>query len=184
MTLDIRGYAIVSDDDKIAAADGLTPPSLRNEQDWAYYQAALARADIVVFGRVSHEAEPNVHGQRRLVVSRTAAGLERRADAWWWDPSHEPWEKVAERLLPADALVAAPGGQVVFDLFLSIGYTEFHMSRAHGVRLPGGRSLFSRCEAGVAADTVLAEGGLTLSQTIPLDPAHGVEMNVWRRAGA
>ncbi len=183
MTLDIRGYAIVSDDDKIAAADGLTPLSLRNEKDWAYYQAALARADIIVFGRRSHEAEPNVHGQRRVVVSRSAAGFEQRADGWWWDPEQTPWQEVAARLLPAGGLVAAPGGQVVFDLFLAIGFTEFHMSRAHGVTLPGGRAVFSRCEAGVPADTVLAESGLTLSETIPLDPAHGVEMNIWRRAG-
>ena len=185
MTLDIRGYAIVSDDDKIAAADGLTPLSLRNEKDWAYYQSALARADIVVFGRRSHEAEPNVHGQRRVVVSRAAAaGFEQRADAWWWDPERAPWAEVAARLLPAGGLVAAPGGQVVFDLFLAIGYTEFHMSRAHGVSLPGGRGVFSRCDAGVPAGIVLAEGGLSLSETIPLDPAQGVEMNIWRRAKA
>ncbi|MBV8662749.1 MAG: hypothetical protein JO107_06570 [Hyphomicrobiales bacterium] len=183
MTLDIRGYAIVSEDDKIAAADGLTPSSLRNEKDWAYYQAALARADIVVFGRRSHEAEPNVHGQRRVVVSRSAAGLEQRADAWWWDPERAPWQEVAARLLPEGGLVAAPGGHVVFDLFLAIGFTEFHMSRARGVTLPGGRSVFSLCEAGVPAETVLAEGGLALSETIPLDPAHGVEMKIWRRAG-
>ena len=28
---EIAGYAIVSDDDRIAGADGLIPPSLRNE---------------------------------------------------------------------------------------------------------------------------------------------------------
>ena len=38
--LDITGYAIVSDDDKIAGADGLTPTSLRNEKDWELYQRA------------------------------------------------------------------------------------------------------------------------------------------------
>lgn len=183
MTLDIRGYAIVSDDDKIAAADGLTPPSMRNEKDWAYYQAALDRADLVVFGRRSHEAEPNVRRHRRLVVSRGAAGLERRADAWWWDPQRVAWPEVAARLLPAGGLVAAPGGQVVFDLFLTIGFTEFHLSHAHGVTLPGGRALFSACEAGVAAAKVLTDAGLRLSETIALDPAHGVEMNIWRRVG-
>jgi len=183
MTLDIRGYAIVSDDDKIAAADGLTPLSLRNEHDWTYYQAALARADLVVFGRRSHEAEPNLHGQRRVIVSRDAAGLERRDDGWWWNPQREAWKNVADQLLPAGGLVAAPGGQVVFDLFLGIGFTEFHLSRAHGVALPGGRGVFSRCETGLRAETVLEEGGLALSEVIPLDPANGVEMNIWRRVG-
>ena len=183
MNFDIRGYAIVSDDNNIAAADGLVPLSLRNDKDWAYYQAALDRADVIVFGRRSHELEPNLHGQRRVVVSRTAAGLDRRPDAWWWDPEREPWAAVAAQLLPAGGLVAAPGGQVVFDLFLAIGFTEFHMSRAHGVTLPGGRGVFSACEAGAPAETVLTQGGLSLSETIPLDPAQGVEMNIWRRPG-
>ena len=32
----IAGYAIVSDDDRIAGPDGLVPPALRNEKDWEY----------------------------------------------------------------------------------------------------------------------------------------------------
>ena len=74
------------------------------------------------------------------------------------------------------------GGQVVFDLFLTIGFDGFHLSRAHGVALPGGRSVFSACDKGVPATTVLEGRGLALSKTIPLDPAHGVEMTIWRRA--
>ena len=68
---EIAGYAIVSDDDKIAGPDGLVPASLRNEKDWDYYQRALARADLVVFGHHSHELEPNVRGDPRLVISST-----------------------------------------------------------------------------------------------------------------
>ena len=75
--VDITGYAIVSDDDKIAGADGLTPASLRNEKDWELYQRAQELADLVVFARRSHELEPNVRGDPRLVVSRDAAGLEK-----------------------------------------------------------------------------------------------------------
>ena len=59
--LDITGYAIVSDDDKIAGADGLTPASLRNEKDWELYQRAQELANLVVFARRSHELEPNIH---------------------------------------------------------------------------------------------------------------------------
>jgi hypothetical protein len=55
------------------------------------------------------------------------------------------------------------------------------LSRAHGVKLPGGRSVFSACDAGVPATTVLEQHGLRLSKTIPLDPAHDVEMTIWRR---
>jgi hypothetical protein len=179
--LDITGYAIVSDDDKIAGADGMTPTSLRNEKDWELYQRAQDEASLVVFARRSHELEPNVRKNPRLVVSREAAGLEQRPDSWWWDPRRTTWEEVAARLLPAGGLVAVGGGQVVFDLFLMIGFGGFHLSRAHGVKLPGGRSVFSACDAGVTASTVLEQHGLDLSKRVPLDPAHGVEMTVWRR---
>ena len=180
--LDITGYAIVSDDDKIAGADGLTPPSLRNKKDWELYQRAQVLANLVVFARRSHELEPNIHKSLRLVVSREAAGLEQRADGWWWDPRRTTWEEVAARVLPMGGVVAVGGGQVVFDLFLMIGYSGFHLSRAHGVKLAGGRSVFSACDAGVPATTVLEQHGLRLSKTIPLDPAHDVEMTIWRRA--
>ena len=98
--LDITGYAIVSDDDKIAGADGMTPVSLRNEKDWELYQRAQELANLVVFARRSHELEPNIHRSLRLVVSREAAGLEQRPDSWWWDPRRTTWEEVAARLLP------------------------------------------------------------------------------------
>jgi hypothetical protein len=178
--IEIHGYAIVSDDDRIAAADGLTPPSLRNEQDWDYYQSALARADLVVLGRRSHEFEPNTRGDRRLVISGGAAGLEKRADAWWWNPALTDWGEFAAAMLPSGGHVAVSGGQGAFDLFLGIGFAAFHLSRAHGVMLPGGRAVFSACERGLSAEAVLAAAGLSLGETIALDPEHGVEMHIWR----
>ena len=180
--LDITGYAIVSDDDKIAGADGLTPVSLRNPKDWELYQRAQELANLVVFARRSHELEPNVHKTPRLVVSREAAGLEQRPDGWWWDPRRTTWEEVAARVLPLGGSVAVGGGQVVFDLFLMIGFDGFHLSRAHGVKLPGGRSVFSACDTGVPAASVLEQRGLSLTKTVPLDPEHGVDMTIWRRA--
>jgi hypothetical protein len=182
--LDIDGYAIVSDDDKIAGADGLTPVTLRNPKDWELYQRAQELANLVVFARRSHELEPNIHHTPRLVVSREAAGLEQRPDSWWWDPRRTTWEEVALRVLPKGGRVAVGGGQVVFDLFLMIGFDGFQLSRAHGVKLPGGRSVFSACDKGVPATTVLEQHGLSLSKTVPLDPAHGVDMTVWRRASS
>ena len=178
--IEITGYAIVSDDDKIAGADGLIPPSMRNEKDWDLYQRGLASSDLVVFGHRSHELEPNTRGDRRLVVSRRAAGLEQRADAWWWNPAGVSWGEVVERLLPDGGGVAAPGGQIVFDLFLKIGYDAFRLARAHGVKLPGGIALFSTLTAGLTAEHVLTTAGLRVSEQIPLDPQHGVEMEVWR----
>ena len=98
---EIQGYAIISDDNKIAGADGLIPASLRNQKDWDYYQRALAASDLIVFGRRSHELEPNVRGDLRLVVSRGADGLEQRADGWWWNPARVGWAEVVKRVLPA-----------------------------------------------------------------------------------
>ena len=179
--IEIHGYAIVSADDKIAAADGLTPASLRNEMDWEYYQRALANSDVAVLGRRTHELEPNVRGDVRLVLSREGAGLERRDDAWWWDSSRVSWTEVVRRVLPNGGEVAVSGGQVAFDLFLTVGFEAFHLSRAIGVKLPGGRGVFAACDRGVPAETLLTEAGLAVSETIPLDPEHGVTMNVWRR---
>jgi len=179
--IDITGYAIVSDDDRIAGTDGLTPASLRNEKDWELYQRAQEVANLVVFARRSHELEPNIHKSLRLVVSRDAGGLEQRPNGWWWDPRRATWEEVAARLLPAGGVVAVGGGQVVFDLFLAIGFGAFHLSRAHGVELPGGRAVFSDCDKGLSAGSVLERHGLVVGKTIALDPAHGVEMTIWRR---
>ena len=180
---EVHGYAIISDDDKIAGADGLIPASLRNEHDWRYYQDALARSDLIVFGHRSHLAEPNERGDLRLVVTSRVDGLERRPDGWWWNPAKVAWPEAVERVLPQGGNIAAPGGQGVFDLFLGIGYDVFHLSHAHGVSLPGGRFIFSACDKGVSAATVLTNAGLRVRETLPLDPAHGVEMNIWRATG-
>ena len=156
------------------------PPSLRNERDWDYYQRALASSDLIVFGHRSHELEPNVRGDKRLVISTRAEGVERRADAWWWNPARTRWAEAAKHVLPLGGRVAAPGGQGVFDLFLKIGFDAFHLTRAHGVKLPGGRAIFSACDTGLTAEAVLSRAGLRPSEKIALDPEHGVTMTIWR----
>jgi hypothetical protein len=178
--IEIHGYAIVSDDDRIADAGGLIPPAMRNDKDWEQYQRALASSDLVVFARVSHENEPETHGVPRMVVSRSANGLENRAGVWWWDPALVTWGEAIAEVLPQGGEVAAPGGQAVFDLFLGIGYDVFHLARAGGVRMPGGRALFSECDTGLTAEAVLSKHGLAHAERIDLDPAHRVEMNIWR----
>ena len=178
-TIDIHGYAIVSHDDHIAGADGRTPDALRNEADWAYFQRELDRADIVALGRLGHEANPNPRGRRRLVLSRTANGLEQRADAWWWNPERLSWARASATLLPAGGRVAVPGGRDVFDLFLGVGYEAFHLSRAERVRVGAGRALFSACERGAGAAVVLAGAGLRADAAEVLDA--DVTLTVWRR---
>jgi len=178
--IEINGYAIISDDDRIAGPDGLIPASLRNEKDWDCFQRALAGSDLVVLGHRSHELAPNVRGDQRLVISRGAAGLEQRANVWWWNPARVNWVEVAKELLPRGGEVAVPGGQVAFDLFLKIGFDAFHLTRANGVRLQGGRALFSGCGTGLSAEAALAGAGLNLNEHIALDAKHGVDLSVWR----
>jgi hypothetical protein len=181
-SIKIHGHAIVTDDDRIADADGSTPLALRNEADWAYFQAELDKADLIAIGRLAHEANPNFKHRRRLVLSRRAHGLERRADAIWWNPLQAPWREVASALLPGGGRVATPGGQGVFDLFLSIGYEAFHLSRRRGVNAPGGRGLFSACDNGLTAEAVLAGAGLIVGETLALDAVAGVWLSVWRKS--
>jgi hypothetical protein len=176
----IHGYAIVSADDRIADSGGATPQSLRNDADWGYFQRELDRADLVALGRLGHDANANVRRRRRLVLSSQARGLERRGDAWWWDPAKAPWREVTATLLPQGGRVAVPGGQAVFDLFMAIGYDAFHLSRAHGVLLGGGRALFAACDRGLSAEAALKGAGLSPRAEEIIDAAANVTLTVWR----
>ena len=184
MSVEIHAYAIVSEDDRIADARGKMPAALLNDADWAYFQAELDRADLIAIGRTSHAATPNRRGRRRLILSRTASGLEPREDGWWWNPAALPWLEVSAHLLPAGGRVATPGGQVAFDLFLGIGLTAFHLSRAAGVRLPGGRGLFRACEAGQPAAELFAAAGLRPNPEHVIDAAAGVTLTLWTSGNA
>ena len=177
---EIHGYAIVSDDDRIADAGGAMPKALHNKADWAHFQAELDSADLIALGRASHEATPNAKGRRRLVLSRSARGLEARVDGWWWNPETAAWPEVAASLVAPGGRVGVPGGQAAFEAFLKIGFAAFHLSRAKGVVLPGGRGLFEACERGVPAEQILSGAGLRAGETIAIDEAARVELTVWR----
>lgn len=180
--IEVHGYAIVSDDDRIADASGATPQSLRHEADWAYFQQELDRASLTVLGRLGHEANPNRKGRPRLVLSTSAQGLERRPDAWWWNPAAMPWAEAIDAVLPHGGRVAVPGGRRVFDLFLKLGYGAFHLTRAEGVRVPGGVALFSACDQGMNAEEVLVRHGLRAGVARVLDQGPPVvSLMVWAR---
>lgn len=178
--VEIHGYAIVSDDDRIADAAARMPEILRNDADWAYFQQELDAADLTVLGRAGHEANPNARGRLRLVLSSSSTGLERRADGWWWNPAVVPWAEAIRTVLPEGGRVAVPGGRRVFDLFLDIGYDAFHLSRAEGTRVPGGIPLFSRCDEGLSAEQVLSARGLKASESRVLDSRVPVTLTIWR----
>jgi hypothetical protein len=181
--IEIHGYAIVSDDDRIADATGRMPEALRNDADWAYFQAGLDAASLSVLGRLGHEANPNRRNRPRLVVSSRAHGLEQRADAWWWNPARLAWQDVVRAVVPQGGQVAVPGGRRVFDLFLAIGYDAFHLSRVTGLRIPGGIAVFSACDDGQDAGAVLSGAGLRPGPSRILDQDGPVILSVWRPHG-
>lgn len=184
MAIRFEGHAIVSADDKIADAGGAMPKALHHPEDWARFQAALDRAVLIVLGRRSHEAVPDRAGRRRLVMSRSASGLEQRSDrSWWWNPEGQPLDAVMQELAPQGGTVAVTGGKSVFDYFLTVGFDAFHLSRVAGYRLPGGVSVFSACEDGTSAEAVLDKHGLIPREHEMFDRETGVSVTVWRKWG-
>jgi hypothetical protein len=176
-----HGHAIVSDNDMIADAEGNMPESLINTSDFSRFQRELDRAGALIVGRKGHEAHPDKRGRNRIVVSTSANGIERRADAWWWNPAQASLEEALTRALPRGGIVAVPGGRRVFDLILSHGYDEFHLVRMRGVDVPNGVPVFSECANGRSAEEVLAAHGLVPVPREVLDATARVAVTVWRR---
>ena len=106
------------------------------------------RSVVTVLGRLGHEANPNPKGRNRLVLSSAARGVERRADAWWWNPAEAPLAEALAAAAPQGGIVAVPGGMRVFDLFLAAGYDAFHLTRVASVLVPDGTPVFSAVRDG------------------------------------
>ncbi|MEW5421310.1 hypothetical protein HNS03_05275 [Amorphus sp. 3PC139-8] len=157
------------------------PKTLRNEADSRAFQAGLDRMDAIALGRRSHAVTANRTGRLRIVVSSTADGLERRTDGWWWNPATVETSEMLARILPEGGAVGVPGGRDVFDLFLAHGYTRFHLTRAHGVTLPGGVAVFSACDHGQTAEDVLAASGMAAGDPHVLDEANSVVLTEFIR---
>ena len=182
MSWTIHGHAIVSGDDRIADADGVTPAALRNDADWARFQAALDAAAVTALGRLGHEANPNVRGRNRMVLSSRVKGVERRSGAWWWNPAGLSLAEALRQAAPDGGIVAVPGGRRVFDYFLDAGFDAFHLVRNRGVTIPGGVPVFSAVTASRTAENVLTTAGLAPGPVEVLDAAAGVTLTVWRRS--
>jgi hypothetical protein len=178
----IEGHAIVSRDDRIAGADGVTPLALRNPADWARFQRALDASAAVLLGRHSHLANPDTHRRNRIVVSSAAEGIERRTDGWWWNPEETPLAEALATAAPAGGTIAVPGGRLVFDLFLQRGFDAFHLARSRDVRIPDGVPIFSAVSGERSAENLLQAAGLLAGDTEVLDAAAGVTLTVWRRS--
>jgi dihydrofolate reductase len=178
----IEAYAIVSEDGMLADAAGVMPDSLKFEADRQFFERGLDGVDVVVHGRHSHEQHARSHLRRRLILTRQVPTLERdpsNEKALFWNPAGVSFEQVLAVLGSPNGSVGVIGGTNVFALFLD-RYDVFHLSRAPGVRLPGGRPVFPEVPSRTPED-VLASHGLHAAERQVLDPAIGLAVVSWRR---
>ena len=178
----IEGYAIVSEDGMLANAAGIMPDQLKFEADQQFFERGLDGVDVVVHGRHSHEQQPHSHLRRRLILTRhvpAIAGDPSHEKALFWNPGGASFEQALAALGMPDASIGVIGGTEVFGLFLD-RYDVFYLSRAPGVRLPGGRPVFSEVPARTPED-VLASDGLEPGERHLLDPAKSLAVVSWQR---
>jgi dihydrofolate reductase len=181
----IEGFAIVSDDGMLADAAGVMPASLKFKADQRFFEASLDAVDVVVHGRHSHEQQPHSALRRRLILSRRIPAI--AADpsnekALIWNPAGASLEEALAALGEPNARVGIIGSTAVFGLFLG-RYDVFNLSRAPGVRLPGGRPVFPEVPARTP-ENVLTTNGLEIAQRQVLDPAAGLVVVSWQRPHA
>lgn len=180
--LRIEGYVIVSVDGMLADARHVMPEALKFEGDKQFFNAALDRADLIVHGRRSHEGQPNSPRRKRIVLTRTIAGVAddpSNPKATLWNPADASFEAACSHAGVHAGTVAIIGGPDVFDMFMD-RYDTFWLSQAPKVSLPDGQSVFS----GVPQRTpqqILSGHGLTAGQSLVLDAANGVTVTPWQR---
>src|ERR1700731_2256418 len=179
----IEGYAIVSEDGMLANAAGIMPDSLKFEADQHFFERRLDGVDVVVHGRHSNERQPRSYLRRRLILTRQVPSI--AADpsnekVLFWNPAGASFEKAMAVLGTPDGRAGVIGGTDVFGMFLD-RYDVFHLTRASGVRLPGGRPVFPEVPTRTPEE-VLASHGLDRDQRQVLDPAKGLVMVSWQRS--
>lgn len=178
----IEGYVIVSADGMLANAAHVMPDELKFEGDKRFFTAALDHADLVVHGRHSGEDHPNSPQRKRVIVTRRVSALAPdpfNPKATLWNPSGSRLEAAADFAGVRTGVIAIIGGPDVFGLFMD-RYDAFWLSRAAGVRIPGGEG----CFPGVPERTpeqILAAHGLKAGETQILDAAERVSVTPWRR---
>lgn len=175
----VVGHAIVSADGMIADAAGLMPPRLRNEADFAHFQAALDRASVVVLGSLGHRRHPNP-GRRRLVfTSMVATSAADAADplATLCNPAGMALSDVLGEMAVPDGIVAVTGGMRVFDHFLPL-YETFELAEVNDFVLPGGVPCFSSAHPRAA----LAATGMAPVETRLIDADNNVTLTRWVRS--
>jgi hypothetical protein len=178
----IEGLAIVSDDGMIADTSGIQPDSLKLEADQRYFRRTLDQAAALVHGKNSGEGGPDAARRTRLILTHRVAGIEPAPGvprAMLWNPAGASLNEAWDALGLSGGLLAVIGGTGPFGEFLP-RYDAFHLSRAQGVRLPGGVPVFPGIPPATPED-LLASHGLEPAPVQALDVAAGLVLTVWRR---
>jgi dihydrofolate reductase len=178
----IAGYAIVSEDGMLADASGVMPQSLMFKADQVFFEAALDSVDLVVHGRHSQEQQRNAPLRRRLILTQRVTDIgphPTNPRALLWNPLGASFEVAVAAFGVPIARIAVIGGTDVFALFLD-RFDVFHLTRAPGAHLPGGRPVFPDVPRRRPED-VLAEHGLHPEPVQMLDEEHGVLLVSWQR---
>ena len=177
--MNIEAYVVVGDDDHYCDQNGNMPESLKHEAEWAFFQAGLDAADIIVMGRRSHEITPNPKQRSRLVLTRKVTECMREGGHVYWNPAHASLRQALSLFEGSTERLAVVGGQVAFDLFLTapLKYDRFHLSRIHGVQVPDGRGVFSATSPGTDAASILRSAGYDMVAYQTLAP--GVDVFTW-----
>ena len=167
----------------LANAAGIMPDSLKFEADRHFFERGLDGVDVVVHGRHSHERQPHSYLRRRLILTRQVPAIApdpSNEKALFWNPAGASFEQALAVLGTPDGGIGVIGGTNVFGMFLD-GYDVFHLSRAPGVRLPGGRPVFPEVPTRTPEE-VLESHGLNYAKRQVLDPANGLAMVSWQRS--
>jgi len=179
----VEGYAIVSEDGMLAGSDGVMPEALKFDADQRYFADGLDRVDAVVHGRHSHERQLHSPLRYRITLTSEVAAIApdpENPKGLLWNPRGASFEQAWAALKIKDGSLGVVGGTSVFGMFLN-RYDFFHLTRAPGVRLPGGRPVFSDVPR-LTPEQVLVSAGLEPDERKMLDAAHGVAVTVWRRS--
>ena len=179
----IEGLAIVSADGMIADARGIQPDALKLEADQRFFHARLDEATALAHGRNSSEGGPHMARRRRLILTRTIAGLARDPQndkTLHWNPAGATLEQAWEVFGLSGGSLHVIGGTEPFGLFLEIGYDAFHLSRASRTKLPGGRPVFPGVP-GQTPEQLLGASGLSPGPSQVLDERAGLTLVPWRR---
>jgi len=176
------GYAIVSADGMLAAADGVMPPTLKFPGDQRFFEAGLDASDLIVHGRNSQESQPRSPQRRRLILTHAVIKPTRdptNSQATLWNPAHAPFEEAGAVAGMRDGTVAPIGGTNIFDMFLD-RYDTFWLSQAPHVQLPGGVPVFHGVPTRSPQQTLTAHGMHAGARRL-LDPAADVGVVEWTR---